>query len=133
MVSPSSIPYLSCTFHPDCALLFHLCQIRHYYSNSFSIFRNSTSFTEANAYTGTQLKDSYALYGIFISLWGLTPMFHFWCHGTKLSKLRSNVVQTNQINHNTFHTLCSCIAVHSSTNFPTCICTILFVPNICHD
>ena len=22
-----------------------------------------------------------------------------WCHGTKLSKLRSNVVQTNQINH----------------------------------
>lgn len=87
MVSPSLIPYLSCTFHPDCALLFHLCQIRHYYSNSFSIFRNSTSFTEANAYTGTQLKDSYALYGIFISLWGLTPMFHFWCHGTKLSKL----------------------------------------------
>lgn len=78
MVSPSLIPYLSCTFHPDCALLFHLCQIRHYYSNSFSIFRNSTSFTEANAYTGTQLKDSYALYGIFISLWGLTPMFHFY-------------------------------------------------------
>ena len=78
MVSPSLIPYLSCTFHTDCALLFHLCQIRHYYSNSFSIFRNSTSFTEANAYTGTQLKDSYALYGIFISLWGLTPMFHFY-------------------------------------------------------
>lgn len=78
MVSPSLIPYLSCTFHPDCALLFHLCQIRHYYSNSFSIFRNSTSFTEANAYTGTQLTDSYALYGIFISLWGLTPMFHFY-------------------------------------------------------
>lgn len=90
MVSPSLIPYLSCTFHPDCALLFHLCQVRHYYSNSFSIFRNSTSFTEANAYTGTQLKDSYALYGIFISLWGLTPMSPSGCltvNGTQKQKV----------------------------------------------